>query len=153
MSTQKQITEAIKEARPKLKDVSPLTAKIVLGFSGVNLLLGAGLASTQSQLARPIVVAPNQTSFQLWGAAFFVLGLFMAYFYLRNDWKRIRYTFIVGLVFKLSWFMALAIRYFTTDYSNPTLLVVWLFFAYVQMVTYIHFLPTPYIDKAAKDAE
>lgn len=153
MSTQKQITEAIKEVRPKLSEISPLVAKIVLGFTGVNLLLGAGLATTQSKLASPIVIAQSTGAFQVWGALFFILGCFMAYGYWRNNWNFIRKTFIVGMVFKLTWFAALAIRYFSGEYTNPTLLVVWLFFAYVQMVTFIHFMPTPYIQKGAEDAE
>lgn len=153
MATQKQITEAIKEVRPKLSQISPLVAKIVLGFSGVNLLLGAGLFTTQSKLASPLVIAPNELSFQLWGAAFFVLGLLMAYGYWRNNWHFMRQTFIIGMVFKFCWFAALVIRYFSGEYNNPTLLVVWLFFAYIQAVTFIHFLPTPYIQKAAEDAE
>lgn len=152
-ATQKQITSAIKEARPRLSEISPLVAKIVVGFATVNILLGAGLFTTQSKLASPLVIAPNTLSFQLWGAAFFILGVFMAYVYIRNDWNKIRKSFIVGLIFKLTWFGALLIRYFSGEYNNPTLLVVWLFFAYVQMVTFIHFMPTPYLQKGAQDAE
>ncbi len=152
-SSQKQITEAIKEARPRLSAISPLVAKIVIGFAGVNILLGIGLATTQSKLASPLVVAPTGVFVQIWGVAFFILGLAMAYGYWRNNWYFIRKTFIIGMVFKLSWFAALVIRYFGSDYNNPTLLVVWLFFAYIQMVTFIHFMPTAYVQKAAEDAE
>lgn len=146
------ISNAIKEARPKLSTISPLVAKIVLGFAGVNLLLGYGLISTKAQLATPILVAPTIESFQYWGIAFGLLGLAMIGGYIANNWKFLRATFVIGMLFKFAWLIALGSRYFAGDYDNPILLIVWLFFAYIQAVTYVHFLPLPVIQKGAEDA-
>lgn len=149
----REITQAIKEARPKLSVISPLVAKIVLGFGVINVLLGIGLATTKAQLASPLVIAPNTGAFQLWGALFFVLGVLMLWGYWRNNWKFLRHTFVIGILFKFMWAVALLLRYISGEYSNPTLLMVWLFFAYIQAVTYIHFMPIPQIQKGAEDAD
>lgn len=149
----REITQAIKEARPKLSVISPLVAKIVLGFAVLNLLLGAGLASTSALPSTPLIVAPTSLAYQIWGAAFFVLGLIMFWAYKRNNWKIIRYTFVLGMCFKFAWAIALAVRYFSGDFGNPLVLIIWLFIAYVQAASYIHFMPIPQIQKGAEDAD
>lgn len=152
-STQKQITEAITEARPKLKDISPLVAKIVLGFGFGNLLLGGALVSTQAYVQDGVVIAPNSLLLQIWGGVFIALGISMLYCYHRNHWKALRQIFVIAILIKFLWAIALVIRYIQGDYSNPFLLIIWLIFAYIQAVTYIHFLPSTYLEKAANDAD
>lgn len=147
-----EIAQAIKEARPKLKRVSPLVAKIVIGFGVINILLGIGLATTQASLATPLVVAPEQFYYQLWGFLFFTLGVAMLWLYARNSWRGMRYTFVIGMCFKFMWAIALVVRYFSGEFSNPLVLIIWLFMAYIQAVTYLHFMPQPALDKGAKDA-
>jgi len=148
-----EISQAIKQARPKLSSVSPLAAKIVLGYSVVNILLGWGLASTQATLATPLVVAPEPYFYQIWGVLFITLGLFMGITYKRNSWKWMRYSFVIGMCFKFAWAIALLVRYVSGEFSNPLILIIWLFFAYVQAVTYVHFMPIPTIEKGAEDAD
>lgn len=147
-----EITQAIKEARPRLARVSPLVAKIVLGFGVINLLLGLGLVTTQAKLSTPLVVAPSIGFYQAWGVAFILLGLAMLWLYKRNSWRGMRYTFVIGMCFKFAWAIALLVRYVSGDFANPLVLIIWLFFAYIQAVTYIHFMPQPALDKWAKDA-
>lgn len=145
------ISHSIKEARPRLSKVSPLAAKIVLGFGIVNILLGLGLASTQARLATSLVIAPNQFAYQAWGAAFTFLGILMLLGYYHNEWKFMRQTFIIGMAFKFAWAIALVVRYTSGQQSNPLLLIIWLFFAYIQAVTYIHFLPIPTVARGGED--
>lgn len=148
----KEITQALKEARPKLSRVSPLVAKIVLGFGAINILLGLGLATTQAKLSTPLVVAPSAGFYQAWGIAFVLLGVAMLVLYRRNSWRGMRYAFVIGMCFKFAWAIALLLRYISGDFANPLVLIIWLFFAYIQAVTYIHFMPQPALDKGAKDA-
>lgn len=148
----REIAQAIKEARPKLARVSPLVAKIVIGFGVINILLGIGLATTQASLATPLVVAPERFYYQLWGFLFFVLGVAMLWLYARNSWRGMRYTFVIGMCFKFMWAIALVVRYVSGEFSNPIVLIIWLFMAYIQAVTYLHFMPQPALGKGAKDA-
>lgn len=149
----REITQAIKDARPKLSVISPLVAKIVIGFAVLNLLLGAGLASTSALPSTPLIVAPTAGAYQVWGALFFILGLVMLWVYRKNNWKVIRYTFVLGMCFKFAWAIALAVRYVSGDFGNPLVLIMWLFIAYVQAAAYIHFMPIPQIQKGAEDAD
>lgn len=145
------VHQAIKEARPKLSRVSPLVAKIVIGFGIFNLLLGWGLITTQATLATPLVIAPTPFAYQLWGGAFAFLGVLMLWGYQQNKWKFMRQTFVIGITFKFAWAIALVIRYVSGDFTNPFLLIVWVFTAYIQAIAYVHFMPTPKIDKGVKN--
>lgn len=148
-----EITKAIKEARPRLASVSPLVAKIVLGYATINVLLGASLVATTAKLSTGLVIAPTQLAFQVWGALFAILGVAMFITYWRNSWKGMRALFVVGMCFKFAWAIALVIRLFSGEFSNPIILIIWLFFTYIQAVAYIHFMPIPTIEKGAKDAD
>lgn len=149
---EKKITQTIKEARPKLSVISPLVAKIVLGFAVVNILLGWGLAAKVARLDTSLVISPSQFTFQLWGGAFILLGIAMLVTYALNQWKAMRATFVVGMAFKFAWAIALVVRYLSGGFDNPILLIIWLFFAYIQAVTYLHFMPLPIIQKGAENA-
>lgn len=76
----------------------------------------------------------------------------MLWLYARNSWRGMRYMFVIGMCFKFMWAIALVVRYISGEYSNPIILIIWLFMAYVQAVTYLHFMPQPALDKGAKDA-
>lgn len=123
--------------------VAPLVAKIMLGFAGVNMLLSLALAGSQYVYYPPLIVAPNVLTMQLWAAAFGLLGALMLYAYIRNNWKLMRRTLVCGITFKFAWAIALGVRYVTVQNASPVLLVIWLFFAYIQIVTYVHFVPLP----------
>lgn len=148
-----EVTKAIKEARPRLSRVSPLVAKIVLGYAVVNVLLGVSLAITTARLSTGLVIAPTQFAFQVWGVLFTILGIALFYTYWKNSWKGMRGLFVVGMCFKFAWTIALVVRLFSGDFSNPIILIIWLFFTYIQAVAYIHFMPIPTIEKGAEDAD
>lgn len=148
----KEVIQAIKEARPKLRDVSPLVAKIVIIYGVMNLLLGAGLALTQAQLATPLAIAPSMFYYQLWGGAFIVLGAIMLWAYWHNNWRLMRHTMVLGMAFKFAWAIALVIRYVSGEFTNPFVLIVWVGLAAIQAVTYVHFMPIPTIEKGTRDA-
>jgi hypothetical protein len=135
-----EINKRIQEARPNLRLVSPLAAAIVLGYGVVNIALGVGLffyvnPSPDSTFA--IITA--WTPFQLWGVVFLALGLFKLYTLYKNDWVNMRRSLIVGILIKSVWFIALFFRFL--DGGSILMLVIWFFFMYIQMVTYIHFIP------------
>ena len=135
-----EIEKRIRQARPKLKLVSPLAAAIIMGYGFVNLALGLGLwiyvnPTPDSTFA---VITPL-TSFHFWAVVFTVLGVFKLYSYFRNDWSKMRLSLIIGVLIKSIWFIALFFRFL--DGGSVLLLVIWFFFMYIQIVTYIHFIP------------
>lgn len=136
MSIEKQIMNA----RPRLRLVSPLAAAIFLGYAVTNVALGVGLFMYSDPTPNATFsVITNYTPFKLWGLVFIGLGLFKFYTYAKNDWKKMRLALVGGLLVKSIWAFALFIRFLSG--GSIVLLVIWLFFAYVQAVTYIHFIP------------
>lgn len=148
-----EITQAIKEARPKLSVISPLVSKIIVGFIVMNILLGVSLITKFGFIVNGLVIAPNEFIFQLWGAVFVLLGITKLIAYRKNNWPLIRHILVVAVFIKLIWAIALVIRYVSGDFSNPFLLIVWLFITHVQAATYVHFMPIPQIQKGAEDAD
>lgn len=142
-----ELQQAIKEARPKLSTIAPLTSAICWGYVFVNITLGLGMFFLYNTTV-PLAVA-NIVSYQVWGILFGFLGLMTAYFLLTNNWKATRNAQLIGLMFKAVWAAALIIRCFS---APPTILItaVWVFFAYIQAVTYVHFLPIPKGESDAK---
>lgn len=139
--SKEELQQAIKEARPKLSTVAPLTAAICWGFVVVNIVLGLGMYFIYTTTVVPIAVA-SILSYESWGLIFFGLGIITAGFIFSNNWKATRNAQLAGLLIKSIWAIALIVRCFE---EPRTILItaVWLFFAYIQAVTYIHFLPIP----------
>lgn len=135
-----EIARKLRGLRPKLKEIAPLPAAIMRGYIAVNLILGAGLMSFTNPTGVPFPIVNNVLTFQVWGMVFIALGLFKLYSYLRNDFDLMKISLVIGLVVKSTWAVALIIRAF--DGGGLLLLAIWLFFAYVQGMTYMHFIPT-----------
>ena len=148
-----EVTKAIKQARPKLSLVSPLVSKIIIGFIVMNILLGISLIAKLGYITNGLVIAPNEFVFQLWGGVFIVLGITKLFAYLRNNWQMLRYILVIAVFIKIIWMLALIVRYATGEFSNPFLLIIWVFITHVQAMAYIHFMPTPTIQKGAEDAD
>lgn len=133
------IESKLQEIRPPLASVAPLTAKIVVGFAVANLILGVTLFNQEGgQVSRLAIV---DSTFPLWfhAGVFFVLGLFMLYAYIKNDWKLIKHSLVVGIFVKMTWMFSLI--FLLSSGGNPTILVAWAFFTYIQVVTYLYFTP------------
>lgn len=134
------IAKKIREIRPRLKEVSPLAASILLGYGVINILLGIGMLFYVNPSPEAVFAIVNSVvTFQVWGVVFILLGLAKLYGYFRNDWNFMKGLLVAGLSVKAAWAIALFIRFL--DGGSILLLVIWLFFAYVQLVTYIHFIP------------
>lgn len=138
--SKEELQKALKEARPPLSTVAPLTAAICWGYVVVNITLGLGMYFLYDTTV-PLAVA-SIVSYQVWGILFGFLGVATMYFLISNNWKATRNAQLIGLLFKAVWAAALIIRCFE---APQTILItaVWVFFAYIQAATYIHFLPIP----------
>lgn len=131
----------IKAARPGLHSVAPLTYSVCWGYAITNMLLGVGmffLYATTVDLA-----VASLLSYQAWGVIFFVMGLVKAHGLVQNNWVLIRKMLLAGLLVKSVWAIALIIRCFSPP-QTIIITLVWLFFAYIQAVTYVYFIPKKY---------
>jgi hypothetical protein len=132
------IGHQIKSVRPSLYAVAPLTYCICWGYAVANVLLGAGIFFLYETTV-PLAVA-NIFSYQVWGIIFMSLGFSKAFGLLTNNWQLVKQLQFGGLMVKSIWAIALVIRCFS---APPTIVitVIWLFFAFIQAVTYIYFIP------------
>jgi hypothetical protein len=128
----------IRQVRPKLSTVAPLTSLICWGYAVINVALGLGLFFLYNTPV-PIAIA-NILSYQGWGTIFFLLGLLAIRGLLVNNWNFVRHLQMAGLVVKLIWLIALIFRCFIAP-ASIVITLVWLFFAYIQAAVYIHFIP------------
>lgn len=136
-----EVRQALKIARPKLSTVAPLTAAICWGYVVVNLVLGLGMIFIYQGTIAPISIAAI-FSYPVWGALFLLTSALTCYGLISNNWNISKQSQLLGLGLKSVWAIALIIRCFS--YPQTILITgVWIFFAYIQAVTYIHFLPIP----------
>lgn len=138
MDNMREVKRKIKELRPNLRHIAPLTWTLILGFGVLNLVLGVSLM--YFKLGTPLAIVSEITPLPLYGVYFFMLGVFMLYHLVRNNWRAMRVLLLMGLLIKTIWLFALVIRLFQG--GSAIILSLWLFITYVQAMTYIYFIPT-----------
>lgn len=148
--TNHEVSKKIRQARPRLRDVAPLTTAIVVGYAFMNTTLGVLLFLTQAR-TRNLVVVNDVLTYQFWGTCFVILGLAMFIALKMNVWSVIKKTLIVGVFLKSWWLFALIVRLLSGHQENALLLCIWLFLTYIQVVTYIHFIPSSGVGKTKKE--
>jgi hypothetical protein len=128
----------INRARPPLYTVAPLSFAILWGYAVINIAIGTFMIILYPS-GDPIEIA-NVLPYLAWGIIFLLLGILTAYGLLRNLWDLTRNTQLAGVTVKTIWLIALVVA---TIHSPKTILItiIWLFFAYIQVVTYIYFVP------------
>lgn len=134
------INKKLKNARPRLFTIAPLTTSVCWGFSIVNIVIGLAMIIIYKGTIAPIPIA-DVLSYRLWGAVFLSMGLFGAISLIRNNWRITRWVQLLGILVKSIWLIALIVRCF---YYPQTVLItaVWFFFAYIQAMVYIFFIPS-----------
>lgn len=134
----------LKELRPSLRLVAPLTWTIILGFGILNLVLGWSLM--HYPLGTPLAIVSDYTPLQLYGAMFIALGVAMLLNLWRNNWRWLRRLLLIGLLIKTIWLFALVMRLFNG--GSAIILVLWMFITHVQAMAYVYFIP---IQKGGSD--
>lgn len=134
-------TSEMKDIRPSLKSVAPLTAWNVRGFGILNtFLLGVGL----------YFLAPYIKSFhavgtlpiRIWTFIFLIHGLFILGFLKTNNWRAIKTSLLIGCFIKIAW----VLQFVSLSIQTPTPLILSLMgfgilLLYIQIGTYINFTP------------
>lgn len=120
--------------------IGPLTSSLCWGFAIVDMLLGIGFALLYHTTV-PLAVA-NILTYRQWGIAFFVIGFVCVITLLRGASALVRCTQAASIVVYSIWLAALVIRSFVLP-ASVIITLVWAFFAYVQIMVFIHFDTTP----------
>lgn len=134
-----EVKQKLKELRPNLRLVAPLTWSIILGFGILNVVLGISLM--YYPLGRSISIVSTYTPMWLYGVLFAVLGVAMLLNLYKNNWRWLRRLLLIGLLLKAIWMFALILR--LLDGGSAIILSLWLFITHIQAMAYIHFVPTP----------
>lgn len=134
------IDKAIKEIRPRLRDVAPWTFWSTIFFGLFDIAVGLGLINIQILLTlRVIGIIP----LQVWGAIFLFTGVFILGFLAINDWKRTRLMHAIGIAVHAAWL--LEILAITVIGRTPFLLYIWLLIVLLRVN--VHFYFTPRIER------
>jgi len=131
-----ELERRIKQIRPALRLVAPLTFFIMIGFAALNIFIGASLFDFNFGL--PLVVA-GIISLHAWSAIFITHGLLILSAIQHNSWAWLKRLLLVGVTIKTIWLfelISLAIRG-----GSPFFVFVWSFLLYLQISTYIYFAP------------
>lgn len=132
----------LKQARPKLSLVSPLSYWVVKVMGLFNILLGTSFLFTldEDRFTASLLIVNDVFTFKFWGIVFISLGLVKLYSLYANNWKLSRNSLLIGVFIKAAWMVALTIR---TLISPGTLFLnlLWITVALLQIGAYIWFMP------------
>lgn len=132
-----EIKHQIKELRPSLRIVAPLSWYVVLGFGILNVVLGISFMIFP---VKDIAIISTYTPSWAYGIIFIALGLAMFWGMIRNSWKLMRQTLAAGLLLKAIFLYALFLL--LIHGGDTYVLSLWLFLTYIQAVAYVFFVPT-----------
>lgn len=103
--TDREKNKQIRQARPKLKIIAPLTNWVIIAYIILNMFVAMSLATTMQPIRNPIVF--GGVGRYAWAVIFAFLGFHLLYGKLTNNWEMIKRNFIVGLITKTLWMYAL----------------------------------------------
>lgn len=138
----KELESKLREIKPRFKLVSPLAAKIMLIFGWGNVALGSSLFFEFTNFTN-LAIINSLTDYQWWGLFFVALGVLMLVSYWRNSWTMMKRSLLIGIILKGFWLIAIIARLATGEQTTPTLLIIWSILFFLQVATYIDFMPSP----------
>ena len=129
------IDKALRDIRPSLRIVAPMTYYIAWGFALFNVVVSAPLY----RINEDVFGILGAISLKVWAIIFMLNGLILAYTLLVNKWKSTRGLMLVGVCINSAWLMELIAR--TTNGKSFILVAIWGLIVYLQAVTYLYFTP------------
>lgn len=130
------------QARPRLKQVSPLSYWVIMIMAIFNIALGFTLiyGIDRNRLSASLIIVNNILTYQFWGVVFILIGLLKLYAIKSNNWNLSRKSLLVGVSVKAMWAVALIFRIFISP-GTVFITLLWLCVAALQMACYIFFMP------------
>lgn len=129
------IERAIKDIRPSLKAVAPITYYCCWVFAVFNVAVSIPLFNVNETS----FVIVGAISLQIWSTVFMVMGLTIAYSLMVNSWRLSRALMLIGVFVKSAWLMELIAR--TTSGKSFILVVIWATLIGLQGVIFTYFTP------------
>jgi hypothetical protein len=136
------IQKQIQQARPRLRQVTPLVHWIITVYAYFNILLGISLflAVDQSKITASLIIVNDIFSYKFWGIVFIAIGILKLFALKTNNWDLSRKSLLVGVSIKAAWALALIIRSFTSP-GTFLVTIIWFALAAIQIITFIFFMP------------
>jgi len=132
----------LRDARPRLKLVSPLAHAVVMIFGIINIVLGISLlfAIDQSKISSSLLIVNELFNYRFWGVVFILLGLFKLLSLKLNSWNMSRKSLLIGVAIKAAWALALIVRAASSP-GTWLIATLWIALAAIQIATFIYFMP------------
>lgn len=136
------IKQQLREARPKLRVVSPMSSWVVKVMGWFNIILGLSLVFSidSDRFTDSLFLVNEYMSSWVWGCIFLLIGIVKLYSLACNSWSLARKSLMMGVAVKAAWMVALTVRTFfspDTTFLNLT----WVAVGLVQMGAYVWFMP------------
>lgn len=136
------LQKQLRNARPRLKVVSPLAHAVVMIFGIINILLGVSLffAIDQSKIPTSLIIVNEVFNYHFWGIIFIVLGSIKLISLKLNNWNLSRKSLLLGVAVKAAWALALVVRALASP-GTWLIAILWIALAAIQIATFIYFMP------------
>lgn len=138
----KDINAQLKNVRPKLRDAAPLTHKIVWSFVVFNYWIAITIYAQRASALQVLPIFSGLFNRFFWATIFVILATGLMWGVIFNSWTAIRRWMILAVFVKAMWFYALVAAGARTGYRGELGVIgLWLFAAWVQIVTVAYFIP------------
>lgn len=136
------LEKQLREVRPRLRVVSPLSNWVVKVMGWFNIILGLSMIFSvdSDRFTASLFLVNEYTPFWAWGYVFLAIGITKLYSLAVNDWSLARKSLIMGVAVKAAWMVALTIRTFVSP-GTAFLNLTWIAVGLIQMGAYIWFMP------------
>lgn len=132
----------MRDIRPPLRVVAPLTFYITIGYAVFNICIGILLYST---IVSSSLRVAGILSLQSWGFIFLSMGALNIVGVKLDNWKFIKRLMLFGVMVKTVWLMELISEAIVG--GSPALVFIWALLLYLQAATYVYFTPVKSNDK------
>lgn len=134
------LKQTIKDIRPSLRIVAPLTFYIILGYSLFSLILGVSYNFVQERLPEMQIV--GIFNIKQWSIIFAFYSIVTLILLALNDWNNLKKWLVVGILVKGFWlFQLISVAISHSSLMLMLSVFVWTMFLYLQILTYIYFTP------------
>ena len=134
------LRQTIREIRPSLKIVAPMTFYTILSYSIVTILICVNWQLVQREVPEMRMV--GLFSIKGWAIIFVSYSVFTLIALALNEWKWLKKLLIWGILLKIFW--VLQLLSVAISHASPIVLssvITWSFFAYLQFLNYNYFTP------------
>lgn len=135
-----ELKQTIRQIRPPLRIVAPMTFYTVLGYSIITILISINFQFIQREV--PEMRQVGVLTIKMWAIVFVTYACSSLMLLALNEWRHLKRLLLLGIIIK-SFFVFQLLSVAVAD-ASPTVLssvITWSFFAYLQYLNYNYFTP------------